>query len=214
LIPDWFSRVFQSDVKAFIAALGAHVAAKSWHAAVAYARIAAGLGGESFAVMPGQRDYAADKAWLVHHWGYSPQAWESFQRRMEGAFNAAFTRPVVYVVNKQDTNPATRRPISYDVAKQVINGGGGVGAECLRPAGMWNYGDWKAIDAYAASHHAYVQFQTCGPTTSASAEQGIISAAMRYHARSVEWYERTAVRPPSRTDMMTYQHWVNTHASG
>jgi hypothetical protein len=234
LVPDWFSSTFQSDFQAFISALGAHVSAQPYYSSISYVRIGVGLGGEAFYLMPNgtgsgcsdsppttpcQEDFSADKTWMENNWDYTPQAWESFQEKMLTAYDAAFPSPVqvIYTIDKQDTDPATGNPVDLDVAEWGTNHGGiGIGEQCLPPGGLGSYADFGTIDSWVRDNHpnAYVQFQTCGQTTTASAEQGIIDAAEGYGAKSVEWYEDTVVSPPSEKDMTAYQTWVNATFGG
>jgi hypothetical protein len=213
LVPDWFSGTFQSDFLAFVRALGAHVTAQPYYDSISYVRIGVGLGGEAFFLFP-QNGYSADKSWMETNWGYSPQAWENFQETMLGAYDAAFPAPVqvIYPINAQDTAP-DGNPVDYNVARWAITNFSniGIGAECLEPSGIGQYGDFGPIVTLLRDSHpnAYIQFQTCGVTTSASEEQGIINAAEGYGAKSIEWYESTIVSPPSVPDMTAYQTWAN-----
>jgi hypothetical protein len=217
LVPDWFSGTFQSDFLGFVRALGAHVSGESYYNSISYARIGVGLGGEAFYLFP-QNGYAADKSWMETNWGYTPRAWENFQETMLAAYHAAFPAPVqvIYPIDGQDDLPSGD-PVDLDVAEWAASlGDVGIGEECLRPGGISDYADFGIIDSWLRANHpsAYVQFQTCGPTTSASEEQGIIQAAEGYGAKSIEWYETTAVSPPSESDMMAYQSWANSTFKG
>jgi hypothetical protein len=208
LVPDWFSATFQSDWRGFIKALGAHVSAKSYYSSVSYVRIGVGLGGEGFYLMPNQKAFSADQAWMEHNWHYSTQAWENFQETMLTTYNAAFPAPVPVIYPLDQFSP--RYTENGIVAKWAVSQGGiGIGEECLPPGGLNS--SFGAVDRWVRANHpnTYIQFQTCGPTSTARAEQGIIKAAEGYGAKSVEWYQRTAVTPPSNSDMAAYQAWVN-----
>jgi hypothetical protein len=212
LVPDWFSSTFQSNFKTFIRALGAHVSARPYYSSISYVRIGDGLGGEGFFLFP-QRSYAADKSWMEAHWHYTPRAWEKFQETMLGTSHAAFPRPVqiIYSIAAQD-DLSPNDPVDLAVAKWATNlGGVGIGEQCLGPNGLNDYADFATIDRWVRDNHpnAYIQFQTCGQTTSASEEQRIIKSAEGYGAKSVEWYQNTIVGPPSKPDMAAYQTWVN-----
>jgi hypothetical protein len=211
LVPDWFSGTFQSDFRALISALGAHVSRQPYYRSISYVRIAVGLGGEGFYLMPGQNGYSADKSWMETHWHYTPRAWENFQEGMLAAYRAAFPSAVqlIYPLDPQD-DLSPNNQVDVAVAKWATNYGGiGIGAECLPPAGLDP--SMTTIDRWVRANHpnAYIQFQTCGQTGSASAEHGIIKAAESYGAKSIEWYQNTIVRPPSESNMTAYQTWVN-----
>jgi hypothetical protein len=213
LVPDWFSSTFQSNFLAFISALGAHVSARPYYSSITYVRIGDGLGGEGFFLFP-QNSYEADRSWMETHWGYSPQAWENFQETMLAGYRAAFPRPVqiIYPIAAQD-DLAPNDPVDLAVAEWATNYGGiGISEECLGPGGLNNYADFATIDSWVRDNHpnTYIEFQTCGQTTSASEEQGIIEAAEGYGAKSIEWYQNTIVSPPSVSDMAAYQTWENS----
>jgi hypothetical protein len=219
LVPDWFSAAFQSNFRGFISALGKHAAAQPYYSFISYVRIGVGLGGEGFFLMPrmaGNRSYSADKSWMQANWHYTPQAWARFQETMLAAYHEAFPRQVevIYPLDPQ-ANLSPNNPGDLAVAKWATNHGGiGIGEECLPPGGLNSA--FTSILSWVRNHHpnAYIQFQTCGRTATASAEHGIIKAAESYGAKSVEWYENTAVRPPSKSDMTAYQTWVNTTFKG
>jgi hypothetical protein len=212
LVPDWFSATFQSDWRAFIRALGAHVSAKSYYSSISYVRIGVGLGGEGFALMPqraGNRNFSADQSWMETHWHYSTRAWQNFQETMLAVYDAAFPSPVPVIYPLDDFTP--RDTENATVAKWATSQGGiGIGEECLPPGGL--NASFGAIDRWVRDNHpnAYIQFQTCGQTTTARAEQGIIKAAEGYGAKSIEWYQSTIARPPSDSAMTAYQAWVNS----
>jgi hypothetical protein len=213
LVPDWFSSTFESDFQGFISALGAHVAAQPYYSSISYVRVGVGLGGEGFYLMPNQNGYAGDKSWMVANWHYSPQAWANFQESTLAAAHAAFPAPVqvIYPIDAQD-NLSPGYPVDLAVAQWALNEGGiGIGAECLKPGGMGNYADFPTIEGWIRDSHpnTYIQFQTCGPTGDVSEEQGIITAAEDYGAKSIEWYESTIVSPPSESAMSAYQTWAN-----
>lgn len=213
LIPDWFSGTFQTTFKRFIRALGAHVSAKPYRRSISYVRIGVGLAGEGFFLRPHQNGYYADKRWMETNWHYTPRAWERFQETMLSAYDAAFPAPiqVIYPIDAQD-NLSPHNPVELAVAKWATGRSGiGVGEECLRPGGF-NLMFSEVLHWVRYHHHgAYIQFQTCGVTASAAEERGIVKAAERYGAKTIEWYEHTAVRPPARSYMAGYQTWVNNH---
>jgi hypothetical protein len=239
IVPDWFSPTFQNDFRTFVRALGKHVSAESYYSSISYVRVGDGLGGEGFYLMPDnvgnsdcspahrappcQEDETADKAWIISHWHYSPLAWEHFQEQMLAAYDAAFPPPVqvIYSIARQDTIPGSTYQLDYDVVDWATTAGHtrydniGIGEQCLPPGGLTNdYADFSAIDSLIRHRNpnAYIQFQTCGVTTTAAQELGIIKAAEGYGARSIEWYERTFTRQggtPSVKDMTAYQTWVN-----
>ena len=211
LIPDWFSSAFRGRFLGFIRALGKHVSAKPYYQSISYVRIGVGLAGEGFYLRPHQAGYAADKAWMVNHWHYTPQRWEGFQKTMLGAYDAAFPAPVqvIYPIDAQD-DLSPHNPVELAVAKWATNHRGiGIGEECLPPGGFNRI--FSAILGWVRNHHphAYMQFQTCGQTNNAAAEHSIIRAAERYRAKSIEWYENTIMRPPSQSALTAYQSWVN-----
>jgi hypothetical protein len=218
LVPDWFSSTFQSDFKTFVTALGAHVSAQPYYSSISYVRVGVGLGSEGWYLYPNQNGYSADKSWMETNWHYTPQAWENFQETMLAAYHAAFPPPVqvIYPISAQD-DLSPGNPVDLAVAEWATNlGGVGVGEQCLAPGGIGNYADFATIDSWVRANHpnAYIQFQTCGPTATASEEQGIINAAEGYGAKSIEWYETTIVSPPSVSEMTSYQTWANNTFRG
>jgi hypothetical protein len=214
LVPDWFSATFQSNFQAFISALGAHVSSQSWYSSISYVRIGVGLGGESFYLFP-QNGYNADKSWMEANWGYTPQAWANFQETMLTAYHAAFPSPVqvIYPLDELD-NIAPNDPGDVAVAEWATNNGMGVGEECLPPGGLNSA--FNPVLGWVRENHpgAYIQFQTCGGTPTASDEESIIQAAEGYGAKSIEWYEGTIVSPPSEADMSAYESWANSTFGG
>jgi hypothetical protein len=247
IVPDWFSPTLQTDFLQFVSALGQHVASEtSYNSAISYVRIGVGLGGEAFPVMPNgvgsgcdakdpadsvppcQQDAGGDKAWMTLRWGYSGQAWEAFQEKMLAAYDAAFPSvPLIYPIDAQD-NDSSGTPVEYAVADWATTtySNIGIGEECLPPGGVGGYADFGTIDTMVRDDwnpDAYIQFQTCGPTTTPADEQSIITAAEGYGARSIEWYEATflevqapdgSLEPPSVPDMKAYQTWVNNTFGG
>jgi hypothetical protein len=233
LVPDWFSSTFQSNFQGFVRALGAHVSGQPYYSSISYVRIGDGLGGEGFYLMPDnvgsgcsnppssscQQDFSTGKAWMVKNWHYTPQAWENFQETMLAAYDAAFPSsvPLIYAIAKQDTAP-DGNPVDYNVAEWATTkySNIGIGQECLGPGGLGNYADFGTIDTLVRDNNpnAYIEFQTCGQTTTASDEQDIIKAAEGYGAKSIEWYENTIVSPPSESDMTAYQTWANSTFRG
>jgi hypothetical protein len=247
IVPDWFSTAFQTDFLQFVSALAKHVSSESsYNSYISYVRIGVGLGGEAFPVMPNgtgtgcdfsdpsdstppcQQDEGSDKAWMTQNWGYSGQAWENFQETMLAAYDAAFpTVPLIYPITVQD-NDAAGTPVDYAVTEWATThySNIGIGQECLSPGGFGSYADFGTIDSMVRDDwnpDAYIQFQTCGPTTTTADEKAIITAAEGYGARSIEWYQATFFEvqpptgppePPSVPDMTAYQTWVNNTFGG
>jgi hypothetical protein len=215
LIPDYFNATFKSDWKAFIGAFGAHLKASRYVSAISYVRIATGLGGESFPVMP--TSYSADMPKL-RAWGYTPAAWEAWQKGMLGYYHWVLPSTVhdIYSIVKLDTDPKTGNPIELDVAKWATRDGRiGIGQESIPPGsygGGAGYADINTICDWVHAHHplVYIQFQTGGPLTSASAESGIISDAEAHWARSIEWYESGITNAAYQPGFSAFQKWVNS----
>jgi len=218
-IPDYFSARFQSDWKAFIQALGNHLAASPYRKAVAYVRAGTGLGGESFYLMygrAGNTDFVHDKQKLVA-WGYSPQAWEAFQENLLAFYKRALPYQDIYVVDKLDVNPTTGTPVQVEVAHWAAAHGQGVGEECL-PAGSFShdYADMNQITAWVHKNYpnAYIQFQTCGVMSGPAEVAGVISDAKSHWARSIEWYEKGITTSSYLSEYVAYQGWVNRTFQG
>ena len=228
VMPDWFNPTFQSDAKAFIAALGKHVQAQPYYDAISYVRISVGLGGTAFPVTPDggggmigspQRDYRTDKTWIENHWGYTPQKWEAFQETMLGAYNADFPAPVqvIYTVVRQDINPATGNPVELDVAKWAGPRHIGIGNENM-PAGGFGggqgYADLNTITAWMHQHYPgnYIQVQSVNNMDASQVAQSV-STAERFGIDSIEWYQVEAVNRNFRTAMYGYQAWANQRRS-
>jgi hypothetical protein len=186
---------------------------------------------------PCQTDAAADLATITNDWVPTsetfPQAWENFQESMLTAYDADFpavagtggaTYPpptLIYpisVIPGQEPLP-DGDPEDYGVANWATStySNIGIGQQCLAPGGLDDYADFENIVpmVFANNPDVYIQFQTCGTTTSTAEELGIIQAAEGYGARSIEWYESTwqgnPLAPPSTNDMTQYQTWVNNN---
>lgn len=215
VVPDYFNATFQSDWKAFVGALGAQLSASPYKGAISYVRIATGLGGESWPLMP--RSYGADMPQL-RAWGYTPAAWEAWQKSMLSYYYSVLPSGVhdVYSIAKLDTDPNTGNPIELDVAKwATANFGFGVGQESIPPGsygGGAGYADINTICDWVHANYpnAYIQFQTAGPLSSASQESGIISNAEAHWARSIEWYESGVTSSALQPGFDAFQSWVNS----
>lgn len=223
-IPDWFSAVFQSDAKAFAAALGAHVRARPYYHAISYVRISTGMGGTAFPVMrngggggvgPVQRDYRTDLAWIERHWGYTPRKWEAFQETMLGSYAADFPAPVsvIYTVVQQGIDPATGNPVELDVARWGAPRRIGIGNENMAPGGFGRangYADFNMIAAWMHQHYPanYIQVQSVN-NMNASGVSESVSTAERIGIDSIEWYPHEAVNLTFRPVMAGYQAWAN-----
>jgi hypothetical protein len=224
LIPDWFNPTFQSDAKAFVAALAQHVQAQPYYDAISYVRISVGMGSTAFAVMPdggggalghAQEDYGADMAWMERHWGYTPQKWEAFQETMLAAYSDDFPAPVsvIYPVAKQDINPATGNPVDVDVAEWGAPRHIGIGSEGMLPGGFGGgqgYADLNTIIAWMHQHYPgnYIQVQSANPPMDASQVAQSVSTAERYGIDSIEWYQQEAVNGTFKPAMDGYQTWA------
>jgi hypothetical protein len=216
IIPDYFNATFQSDWKAFVGALGAQLQASPYKGAISYVRIATGLGGESWPVMP--RSYSADMPRLKA-WGYTPAAWEAWQKDMLSYYYSVLPSGVhdIYSIVKLDTNPSTGNPIQLDVAKwATANYGFGVGEEAI-PSGSFGSGaGWADINTicdwvHANYPNAYIQFQTAGPLSSTAEENGIINNAEAHWARSIEWYESGVTNSADQPGFDAFQNWVDSN---
>jgi hypothetical protein len=215
VIPDYFSPTFQSDWKAFVGALGAQLQASPYKSAISYVRIATGLGGESWPLMP--KSYSTYMPQLKA-WGYTPAAWEAWQKSMLSYYYSVLPSGVhdIYSIVKLDTNPSTGNPIQLDVAEwATATFGFGVGEESI-PSGSFGSGaGWADINTICdwvhANHpNAYIQFQTAGPLSSTSEENGIISNAEAHWARSIEWYESGVIDSAYQSGFDAFQSWVNS----
>lgn len=217
VIPDYFNATFQADWKLFVGALGAQLQASPYKGAISYVRIATGLGGESFPVMP--KSYTADMPQLKA-WGYTPAAWEAWQKSMLSYYYSVLPSGVhdVYSIVRLDTDPNTGNPIELDVAKwATANYGFGVGQEAI-PAGSYGggagYADINTICDWVHANYpnAYIQFQTAGPLSSTSEESGIINDAEAHWARSIEWYESGVTDAAYQSGFDAFQNWVNSNS--
>lgn len=201
LIPDYFSRVFLADWRTFVAAVASHVARSGHAGAVAYVRIAVGLGDEGFYLRYHQADFNADKAKLIK-WGWSPQAWAAWQERLLGFYAAQFpTVQDIYAVVKLEGN------VQDEVAKWNVAHGGGISSQCLSAGGTDR--DFAGLTAWVHANHptAYIQFQTCG--NDSGSITGIIGHAEALGGRSIEWYPHQATDAAARSVMAAYQRFVD-----
>jgi hypothetical protein len=214
VIPDYFNATFKSDWQAFVGALGAQLKASPYKRAISYVRIATGLGGESWPVMP--TSYSTDMPKLKS-WGYTPAAWEAWQKSMLRYYFSVLPAGVhdIYSIVKLDTDPNTGNPIELDVAKWATRYARiGIGEESIPPGSFGNgagYADINTICNWVHTHHprAYIQFQTGGPLSSASEESGIIRNAEAHWARTIEWYESGVTNSAYQPGFDGFRNWVS-----
>jgi hypothetical protein len=187
---------------------------------------------------PCQTDASRDLAAITTGWippsENFPQQWEDFQESMLASYDAAFPAvtihgtdvpapPLIYPIVMQPTISGHQNPVDYEVADWATKtySNIGIGSEGLPPGGIRpTYADWENLlpMVFANNPDVYLQFQTLGPTTKATDEAGIITAAEDYGAKSIEWYQSTFLQgsgshvgPPSSHDMAQYQTWVSNN---
>ncbi|HEV3212006.1 MAG TPA: hypothetical protein VGZ03_01280 [Acidimicrobiales bacterium] len=236
VIPDYFDHVFQADWRAYVAAVASHYANSPYKGDVTYARVALGLGAESFPLEPCYKpvvqrcDVTAYKAAIrqLQGWGYAAASWLQWQERLLAYYRAelAFTT-VIYPINQMlypttsrlNSNPATGDPIQVDVARWAAAHGIGIGQEGLHGPYADDYARFNEIVAYVQRRfpRTYIQFQTVAEvsnkgTSACSAAclvQRDVQAAEHYHARSIEWYATDDTNPSFQPYLAQWQQDVN-----
>lgn len=236
VVPDFFDPVFQADAKAFIKAIGEHVAANQYKDNIIYVRAGLGLGGESQPIMPcynpakqgcSLSDYQTDKQQLISWWGYTPAAWEKLQENALEYCHSVFPwTTVIYPINRMftpvndslNTNPATGNPVQMDVAYWATEHGFGVGQQGLAPTSDYTYANVNVILPHIIQTypHTYIQFQTVWslsrnvtPTCDATCVmQGDIATAKKYGSQTIEWYETDVINPANQAALQQWQQYV------
>jgi hypothetical protein len=219
-VPDYFNATFQSDWLAAVNALGAHLAASQYKSAVSYVRIGVGLGGEGFYLMYSATNpnYASDLTYIENNWGYTPQAWEAWQKQMLTSYRTAIPTgiPVLYPIIKQDTNPATGNPVDLDVAEWAVpQGGFGLSQDNIPDtSGAYGsgagYASINTILSWTNTHYpnTYIQFQAVNGLTSAQVNQTIANAE-GLRGRTIEWYQQDATNAAFQSLFPPFQQFVD-----
>jgi len=236
IIPDYFDPTFQADWRTYVATVATHYADSPYKNDVTYARVALGLGAESFPLEPCYNpvvqgcNVAAYQAAVqqLQTWGYTASSWLSWQEDQLSYYESEFAyTTVIYPINQMlyptsnplNVNPATGNPIEMDVAYWAAAHGIGIGQQGLDGIYTKDYAKFNEIAAYVYRHYpkTYIQFQTVAEvsnkgTSACSAAclfQQDVRAAEHYHARSIEWYSADDVNPSFQPYLARWQLFVN-----
>jgi hypothetical protein len=215
IVPDYFDHTFQADWRAYVAAVASHFADGPYKDDVTYARVALGLGAESFPLEPCYNpvakgcDGAAYETAVrkLRAWGYTAWSWLKWQESLLTYYKSQLDyTTVIYPINQMlypigsrlNIDPVTGNPIQMDVAYWAAAHGMGIGQQGLDGLYTDDYAKFNEIATYVHRHYpsAYIQFQTvaqvsnkgtpaCGATCLVQKD---VQAAEHYHARSIEWY--------------------------
>jgi len=238
LIPDYFDHVFQTDWRSYVATVAHHYAASPYKNDVTYARVALGLGAESFPLEPcyspaAQHCSAASYRAAVHQlqvWGYTAASWLRWQEGMLAYYKKALTfTKVIYPINQMlyprtnrlNINTATGNPVNVDVAEWAAAHGFGIGQQGLNGPYTGDYANFNEIIAYVRKHFpsTYLQFQTVAevsnkgtPTCSAVClVKRDVQVAELDGAHSIEWYSADDANPSLQPSFAQFQRYVNAH---
>jgi hypothetical protein len=236
IIPDYFNQTFQSDWRAYVAAVASHYGDGPYADDVTYTRVALGLGAESFPLEPCFNpsatgcDASAYRAAVrrLQAWGYTASSWLKWQESLLSYYKGEFSyTTVIYPINQMlypttsrlNINPATGDAIDMDVAYWAAAHGMGIGQQGLDGFYTRDYAKFNEIVAYVHRHHprAYIQFQTVAEVsnkgTSACSAVCLVhedvQAAEHYHARSIEWYSVDDANSAFQLDLARWQKYVN-----
>ena len=109
IIPDYFDHVFLADWRKYVAAVASHYANSPYKDDVTYARVALGLGAESFPLEPCYNhvaqgcDAASYKAAIqkLQTWGYTASSWLRWQESLLSYYKSEFAyTTVIYPINQ------------------------------------------------------------------------------------------------------------------
>lgn len=194
LLPDYFDPTFEADLEGYLSAVVQHLAESHHAGRLVYVRVGLGVAGEGY---PCIACTSADVERLTA-WGDSPATWAAWQEQMLTAFQRILSpvsaAPLIYPLGENTIDPATRQPVSQEVAYWAAAHGIGVGQQGLTAAPAYARGEAVQIAQYIHSQYpgAYIEFQTNHQITQASPNPaevaGDIAIATSAYASSIEWY--------------------------
>jgi hypothetical protein len=230
IIPDYFDPTFVSDLETFVRAIGNHYAQSPSKNALAYVRIATGVGGEETAVKGDWRDWSTFEQ--VTQWGYTPYTWRDWVEARLTTYQHAFPWTIVLNAvnvivtsanncspagpctfrdpNRDPTTGQTGLTIQAEIAYWAADHGLGIGQQGLAPG--YTYANIPGITAYIRAHWSktFIEFQTNMAENDPSSVQGNIRTAYCYGGKTIEWYANVATNPAYQR---VFQDW-NQLASG
>ena len=208
IIPNYFDPTFIADLQAFVAAIGSHYGHSPDRSAIAYVRIATGVGGEETAVKGDWRDWAAFEQ--MARWGYTPYAWRDWVEARLSSYQQAFAWTIVLnsvdviVDSASNCTPAgpclfrdpqpdptsgqTGLPIQAEIAYWAAAHGFGIGQQGLAPG--YDTARIREITAYIKAHwpRTFIEFQTVQTDNDPASIEGNIQTAFCYGGSTIEWY--------------------------
>jgi hypothetical protein len=200
VIPDYFDPTFKADWKAYVAAIGQHIAASPYKNSLLYIRAAVGLGGEGFPYFS-----SADLPQL-QAWGYTVAGWGTWQEDMLTSYKSSlpFTK-IIFPFNGLSTDTT--------VGAWAAAQGFGVGQQGLHPGTVANSFS-KLRSQYP---NMFMQFQTVltlDKTATSTCDvactaQGDVTAAENNGAQFIEWYTQDITNSALQTYFVQFQQWVN-----
>ena len=218
VVPDYFNPTFKADLKAYVQAIGQHIANSPYRNNLLYIRIGVGIGGEGFP-LPRKGDYLTVDKPQLESWGYTPTVWVAWQEEMLTSYKSSlpFTT-IIYPLNALDTDPATGQPVQVEVAKWAAAQGMGVGQQGLEPG--TNYPLFQQLRGQYPQ--IYFQYQTVyslnGNVTSSCniscVAQADIQAAETNGAQFIEWYSQDIINSSLQSYFAQWQQYVNSKYGG
>lgn len=235
VVPDYFDPAFQADWHQYVAAVATHFANGPYRDDVTYARVALGLGAESFPLLPCYSPYVqhcSASAYrtalhVLQSWGFTASAWLKWQESQLSYYkNELSFTTVIYPVSQMlyplrarlNIDPKTGNPIQMDVAYWAAAHGIGIGQEGLDGRYTSDYAKFNEIAAYVHRRFpkAYIQFQTVaaiGAGTSTCSATCLVEkdvrAAELYHAHSIEWYTTDDSNPSLQPAFTQWEAFVD-----
>jgi hypothetical protein len=224
VLPNYFDPTFIADLDGFVAAIGAHYAQSQDKSAIAYARIATGVGGEETAVKGDWRDWPAFQQ--MAQWGYTPYAWRNWVEArlssyhqslpwttvlnaidviVDSANNCSASGPCHFSDSKADpTSGQTGLTIQAQIAYWAAAHGLGIGQQGLAPG--YDTGGIREITAYVVAHwpSTFIEFQTDKTENDLGSVQGNIQTAYCYGGKTIEWYPNVATNAAYQ---QAFAHW-------
>jgi hypothetical protein len=231
IVPNVFNSTFQTYWQDFIGYLGQYLTSltvagggtlltQTWVDCISYIRVAMGLGGEGFAIMPSGPNGNANYATYVNDiqsnsaWLYSSEAWRTWQEGMLTYCRSAgfptrsdgsiipFIYPMVTVMGTAANSVCldTGHQCAQDVAEWAMSQGGyqyGIGNEnmpgTVNPYGASGAGYAGILNAFSYAQENYPDTYIQVQSAGTLTDAGIAQSVANMEAfggSSIEWYER------------------------
>jgi len=215
-LPDYFDATFQADVRSFVSAVAAHLAASPYKNSLEYVRIGLGEAGEGYPCI----GCSSGDLHTLQNWGYSIATWAAWQKSMLISYQAAFPSvPVIYPLGDSDMDPTNTETVQQEVGYWAAANGFGVGQQGLVDTTGYANSQIVKICQYIRQHYpaAYIQFQTVSVLSCLSQLQGDTAIANTAGAFSIEWYNSDSILSGYQPAFAAWQSMVDArtaHAAG